>query len=118
MPAVIKLRNYVNIPYKGVVLTRQNVFKRDGFECQYCGTKKDLTLDHVIPKAKGGKSTWINLITACKKCNTQKGDYSPEEIGFSLRNSPYKPNYILFLRDFSGYAHDEWIPYLKTGTNN
>jgi 5-methylcytosine-specific restriction endonuclease McrA len=118
MPAVIKLRNYVNVPYKGVVLTRQNVFKRDGFMCQYCGTRKDLTLDHVVPKARGGKSTWVNLITACKKCNTRKGDYAPEEIGFSLKNFPYRPSYVLFLRDFSGYAHDEWIPYLKTGTNN
>ena len=118
MPSVIKLRNYVNIPYKNVVLTRQNVFKRDGFECQYCGTRNDLTLDHIVPKAKGGKSTWMNLITACKECNARKGDYTPEEIGFSLKNSPYKPSYILFLRDFSGFAHDEWIPYLKTGTHN
>lgn len=118
MPSVIKLRNYVHIPYKSVVLTRQNVFKRDGFECQYCGTKNDLTLDHVIPKARGGKSTWKNLITACRPCNTRKGDYTPEEIGYDLKKVPYKPSYILFLRDISGYAHDEWIPYLKTGTNN
>ena len=91
---------------------------RKKFECQYCGTNKDLTLDHILPKAKGGKSTWINLITACRRCNTRKGDYTPEEIGLSLKNSPYKPSYVLFLRDFSGYAHEEWIPYLKTGTNN
>jgi 5-methylcytosine-specific restriction endonuclease McrA len=118
MPSVIKLRNYVNVPYKNVVLTRQNIFKRDGFECQYCGTQDDLTLDHVVPKAKGGKSTWSNLITACKDCNTRKGDFTPEEIGFSLKNTPYRPSYIMFLRDFSGFAHDEWIPYLKTGTND
>lgn len=118
MPSVIKLRNYVNIPFKGVELSRQNVFKRDGYKCQYCGTDDDLTLDHIYPKAKGGKTTWVNLITACKTCNTRKGDFTPEEIGLSIRNVPFKPSYVMFLREFSGYAYEEWIPYLKTGTNN
>jgi 5-methylcytosine-specific restriction endonuclease McrA len=118
MPAVIKLKVYVRIPYKGVVLTRQNIFKRDNFQCQYCGTSQDLTLDHVIPKARGGKSTWSNLVTACKPCNTRKGDFMPEEIGFTIRNLPYRPSYIIFLRDYSGYTHREWEPYLKTGTSD
>ena len=118
MPSVIKLRAFVHVPYRNVVLTRQNIFKRDGFVCQYCGTSTDLTLDHVVPKAKGGKSTWMNLITACKDCNARKGDYAPEEVGFTLKYTPYKPSYILFLREFSGYAYDEWIPFLKTGTHN
>lgn len=113
MPAVIRLNRYINLPYRGVVLTRNNVFKRDNFTCQYCGTSKDLTLDHVVPKAKGGKSTWHNLVTACKKCNARKGDFAPEQVGMSIRRKPYKPSYVMFLRDFSGLVCEEWIPYLQ-----
>ena len=78
MPSVIRLTRYVNAPYKGVALTRQNVFKRDGFSCQYCGADRELTLDHVKPRSKGGRSVWNNLVTACKRCNTHKGDSTPE----------------------------------------
>jgi len=112
MPAVIKLNNYVHIPYMGVELSRQNIFKRDGYECQYCGTNKHLTLDHVLPRSKGGKSSWTNLVTACKRCNTQKGDYTPEEAGMRLSGRPFKPSYIMFLRDFSGFVQTEWEPFL------
>jgi len=114
MPAVIRLHRYINLPYRGVVLTRNNIFKRDNHTCQYCGTGKDLTLDHLIPKAKGGKSSWYNLVTACKKCNARKGDYNPEEVGLKIAQKPFKPNYIMFIRDFSGYVCDEWMPFLQT----
>ena len=112
MPAVIRLTRYVHIPYKGVSLTRQNIFKRDNFNCQYCGVSRDLTLDHVIPKSKGGRSSWDNLITACRRCNTQKGDYTPDQAGIRLRSKPFKPTYLMFLREFSGYHCEEWRPYL------
>ncbi|TRX62113.1 HNH endonuclease [Fulvivirga sp. M361] len=112
MPAVIRLTKYVNVPYKGVALSRQNIFKRDQFECQYCGTRSELTLDHVVPRSKGGKSSWDNLVTACRRCNTHKGDDSPEMAGISLRCRPFKPSYVLFLRDFSGFHCEEWMPYL------
>src|SRR5690606_31121244 len=79
MPSVIRLNRYVNAPYKGVTLTRQNIFKRDNLECQYCGTRRALTIDHVFPKGRRGLDTWTNLGTACKKCNAKKGDYTPEE---------------------------------------
>ena len=114
MPAVIKLNKYVRIPYMGVELNRQNIFKRDGFECQYCGNTKSLTLDHVFPRSKGGKSSWTNLVTACKRCNTQKGDFTPEEAGMKLIGNPYRPSYIMFLRDFSGFVQREWEPFLST----
>jgi len=113
MPSVIKLGRYVNVPYKGVMLTKENVFKRDGFQCQYCGTQKELTLDHLIPKAKGGKTTWSNLVTACKKCNSLKGDYSLEEAGLTLQFKPYKPSYIMYLKDLSTRAYEEWKPFLN-----
>lgn len=118
MPSVIKLTRYVHIPYKGVVLTRENVFKRDGFKCQYCGTSKELTLDHLIPKAKGGKTTWNNLVTACKRCNSKKGNYSLEQAGLSLNFKPYRPSYIMYLKDMSGDNYEEWKPYLESKKSN
>lgn len=112
-PSVIKIKNYVHVPYKGVVLTRYNIFKRDGYQCQYCGTTKDLTLDHLIPRSKGGKSTWNNLVTACKKCNSKKGDSNPKEAGLVLKKPPFKPSYIMFLKNSVGGIKDDWQPYLN-----
>ncbi|MEM8895042.1 MAG: HNH endonuclease [Bacteroidota bacterium] len=113
-PSVIKVNRYVNIPYMSVVLTRQNIFKRDGHECQYCGTHKDLTLDHLVPRSKGGKSTWNNLVTACRNCNARKGDHSLEKAGMKLKNVPRKPSYVMFLMDNAGQLQEDWKPYLKS----
>jgi len=112
MPSVIRLNRYVNAPYKGVALTRQNIFKRDNFECQYCGTRKDLTLDHIIPSSRGGQHTWVNLVTACKRCNAVKGDRTPDEAEMQLRKKPHKPSYSLFLRELSGSIGNEWDDFL------
>jgi len=112
MPSVIRLNRYVHAPYKGVTLTRQNIFKRDNFECQYCGTKRDLTLDHVLPTSRGGPHSWLNLVTACKRCNTRKGDFTPEEAGMPLRHKPFKPSYTLFLKDAPGVHQHEWEEFL------
>ena len=68
IPAVIRLQRYINVPYKSVELTRNNVFRRDNFICQYCGKESDLSLDHLVPRSKGGKTNWRNLVTACKTC--------------------------------------------------
>lgn len=111
-PSVIKIKYYVTIPYKGVVMSRHNIFKRDGGKCQYCGTNKDLTIDHVQPRSKGGKSTWTNLVTACKKCNSKKSDYSLEKVGMQLRNQPVKPSYLSFLKMSTGAYREEWSPFL------
>lgn len=113
MPSVIRLFKYVHLPYKGVMLTRQNVFKRDGQHCQYCGSNDDLTLDHVMPKSRGGKTIWDNLTTACKRCNSRKGDFTPEEARMTLRQKPFKPSFVMFLRDFSGNIEQDWWPYLS-----
>ncbi len=115
-PTVIRVHRYVFVPYRGVVLTRYNLFKRDNNECQYCGTKHDLTLDHLIPRSKGGKTTWKNLVTACKQCNAKKGDLSPEEAGMILERRPYKPSYIMFLRTNFGSVRKEWLPYLDASS--
>jgi 5-methylcytosine-specific restriction endonuclease McrA len=112
LPSVIKLNNYVKVPYKGVVLNRRNIFKRDGNKCTYCGSGRDLTLDHVLPKSRGGKTNWDNLVTACKRCNGRKGDFTPEEARMSMSKIPFKPSFITFLREFSGTTSEKWTPFL------
>lgn len=115
IPAVVRLNNYVNVPYRGVELSRVNIFKRDNYTCQYCGKDKDLSIDHVLPRSRGGGSTWKNLITACKTCNARKGDYTPDEAEMLMIQKPFKPSYLMFLRDFSGFKYEEWVPYLSVG---
>lgn len=111
-PSIIRLRRYVNFPYRGVELTRHNVFKRDEKRCQYCGEKGELTLDHVVPRSKGGPSNWANLITACRPCNSRKGNFTPEEAGMTLRRRPFKPSFLMFVREFSGVPDEQWLTYL------
>jgi 5-methylcytosine-specific restriction endonuclease McrA len=115
IPAVVRLQRYVNVPYRGVELSRMNIFKRDNHSCQYCGSQRDLSIDHVIPRSRGGGSSWKNLVTACKPCNAKKGDYTPEEADMPLMQNPFKPSYLMFLRDFSGFKYEEWKPYLAIG---
>jgi 5-methylcytosine-specific restriction endonuclease McrA len=67
----------------------------------------------VIPSSKGGDNSWKNLVTACKRCNALKGDFSPEEAGMELNTIPFRPSFVLFLREFSGFVAKEWIPYLR-----
>ncbi len=113
MPSIIRLCSYVNVPFRGaVMLSRQNIFKRDGYSCQYCGSLKDLTMDHVHPRSRQGKSSWDNLVTACRTCNSRKGDSTPEEANMPLMKKPFKPSFVMFLRDFSGVMDDSWNIYL------
>jgi 5-methylcytosine-specific restriction endonuclease McrA len=120
VPSIIRLNRYVSLPFRsGVMLSRQNIFRRDGNQCQYCGSTKDLTLDHVLPRSKGGKSSWENLITACKSCNSKKGDYLPQEMGLVMKQKPFKPSFVMFLRDFSNTTSEDWLLYLgKRGKNS
>ncbi|EAZ79145.1 HNH endonuclease [Algoriphagus machipongonensis] len=113
-PAVIRLVDYKNIPYRGVLLNRSNLFKRDNGECQYCGSKKHLTVDHVVPRSKGGKTNWMNLVTACHRCNVNKGDKSPEQAGLTLRNEPFRPTLSYFLAEYAERQAAEWLPFLAS----
>lgn len=112
-PAVIRLQEYKNIPFRGVMLNRNNLFKRDQNMCQYCGSNKHLTIDHVIPKSKGGKTNWMNLVTACHRCNTQKGDRTPEQVGLKLSYLPFRPTLSHFLSEYAHKNAEEWMPFLS-----
>lgn len=112
-PAVIRLNEYKNIPYRGVLLNRVNLFRRDNGECQYCGSRRHLTIDHVMPRSKGGKTSWTNLVTACNRCNVSKGDKTPEQAGMNLKMHPFKPSLSFFLSQYAERQASEWIPFLN-----
>ena len=112
-PTIIRLLRYISIPFRKVTLNRANIFRRDKHQCLYCGNKKDLTLDHVIPRSKGGKNTWQNLVTCCKKCNIKKDNLTPQQAGLKLLYKPYRPTYLQFIKRVNGYFDMEWLGYLK-----
>lgn len=112
-PSVIRLQHYVHIPYKGIALSRHNIMKRDHFQCQYCGSNRNLTMDHLFPRSRGGKATWTNLVTACNRCNTRKGDRTPEEAGLHLKQVPKKPTLVAFLKLHAASLEQSWSNYLK-----
>ena len=93
-PAVVRLKKGGAATKHVVRFSRINVYTRDGFRCQYCGERKpmrDLNYDHVIPRVRGGKTDWDNIVTSCYACNDRKGSRSPEEAGMKLRKRPFKP---------------------------
>lgn len=111
-PLIIKLVKYVYLPFKKIPLTRNNIYRRDGHMCMYCDSKNNLTLDHVIPKCKGGGNTWDNLVTCCKKCNAKKDDKTLKEVGMKLRFKPYRPTFQQFALTIKGGHKKEWKDYL------
>ena len=111
-PSIVRLKAYVRVPYKRILLTRKNVIRRDRHRCQYCGDKERLTMDHVLPKSRGGKDSWDNLVTACVPCNNRKGSRTPEEAGMELARKPFRPSYVMYIRDYVGSLDDTWKPYL------
>jgi len=111
-PSVIRLRRYIKLPYKRIVLSRRNIMKRDNSTCQYCGSRSDLTLDHVIPRSRNGGDTWENLVTACNSCNVKKGNRTPGEAGMPLKVEPYRPIHITFFQNLMSSVQDDWKPYL------
>lgn len=94
VPVVIRLRAYDKVPTREVKFTRRNILARDDNRCQYCGkrlSQSQLSLDHVTPKSRGGKSTWTNVVAACNPCNTRKGGRMPGEAAMKLRKPPAVP---------------------------
>jgi len=112
VPSVIRLQRYVRVPYYGIALSRHNVMRRDNYSCQYCGSAKNLTLDHLLPRSRGGETNWLNLVTACSRCNARKGDRTPEEAGLKLRSKPSKPSLKTFLQLHLNPSNTDWRTYL------
>ncbi len=96
LPEVIVLLHYDRVPVTRVALTRRNLYRRDRFTCQYCGTRpgtEELTIDHVVPRSQGGTLSWENSVLACVACNRKKADRTPHQAGMRLRRRPARPNW-------------------------
>jgi len=114
-PVVIRLTHYVRLPRaEGRRLSRRAILARDGFCCQYCGSTRHLTIDHIIPRSRGGTTSWENVITSCAPCNVRKGACLPSEVGMSPMRRPRPP----LPGDFVLAAHrvvpEAWLPYLES----
>ena len=113
LPSVIRLREYTRIKKKDIVLSRKNILKRDNHTCQYCSiTSVPMTLDHIIPRNKGGGDSWENLVAACVSCNTKKGNKILKDIKMRLIRVPKKPTNIMHLQKFVKQFQKSWRPYL------
>ncbi|ERN40241.1 restriction endonuclease [Rubidibacter lacunae KORDI 51-2] len=116
LPTVIRLRHYVRVPYKEIPLTRRNILERDNNMCQYCGTRNEqLTLDHVLPRSRGGPETWENIVAACVRCNVRKGSRTPREANMPLNRHPRRPHSSLHFeltRHLQGDRNQEWKKYV------
>ena len=93
-PLIIRLLKYIKHHVRTLRANRTRIYKRDNYECVYCGSKKDLTLDHVVPKSKGGGNEWTNLVTSCFKCNLKKGSKTPEEAKMVMKHKPFIPTLV------------------------
>jgi 5-methylcytosine-specific restriction endonuclease McrA len=116
IPRVILLLVFDQLPAKEVKFTRHNIFERDKNTCQYCGKsfdRRDLNLDHVIPRDRGGPTTWENIVCSCIRCNTRKGNRSPQEAGMRLIRKPRRPKWRPFLHvQVALPAHDQWKHFI------
>jgi len=115
IPSVVVLKDYVK-PAKTTAFTRFNLFLRDEFTCQYCGSRGDLTFDHVIPRARGGKTMWENVVAACGPCNLKKGSKLLQQTSMRLRRAPRRPG-SEELRNIGrkfppNHLHDSWMDFL------
>lgn len=115
IPSVIRLVDYAVVPYKRPIPSRRNIFVRDQYTCMYCGKKtKELELEHIIPRSRGGPSSWENLCAACRACNSRKDNRTPEEANMPLihRPLPASVHTNRFLIRLVGKEFSEWSPYL------
>ena len=116
-PRVIILTVFDRVPRRHVRFSRANVMSRDGFTCQYCGDRpprSQLNLDHVVPRAHGGRSTWENVVASCLDCNRRKGGRTPEQAGLRLLRAPARPRWTPLASLLLPHnRHAEWHPFLR-----
>lgn len=118
VPRVVHLHRYDRTPRVVVRLTRRNLMFRDAHQCQYCGKRpplRELNIDHVLPRSRGGPDSWENLVTACRVCNLRKGWKTPEEANMRLARHPFRPKWSMTAQILLGSAtkYREWEPFLK-----
>ena len=113
-PVVIRLVSYVRVPRDTHrrKITRRAVFARDDWTCQYCGARSNLTVDHVIPRSKGGPSSWENIVASCAPCNLRKGNALPRQAGMRLQRQPRTPSPHVFIHVASPTIPAAWLQYL------
>jgi 5-methylcytosine-specific restriction endonuclease McrA len=115
VPEVVTLSHYDRVPVNVVTFSRRNVFKRDRFTCQYCGSQpgsEELTIDHVVPRSKGGSTTWENCVLACIECNSRKADRTPEKAGMPLIKTPERPQWRPLYAS-RGIRVDSWARFIS-----
>jgi 5-methylcytosine-specific restriction endonuclease McrA len=117
VPRVIVLVAFDRLPRRHVRFSRINLMARDGFQCQYCGTRptrSELNLDHVVPRSLGGRSTWENVVTSCVDCNRRKGGRTPRQAGMRLLTRPTRPRWTPLMNlMLSSVRYKEWRPFLS-----
>ena len=118
VPRVLLLTAFERMPRRHVRFSRFNIFARDGNRCQYCGrrfARSELNLDHVIPRSRGGLSTWENVVCSCHTCNRRKGGRTPEQAQMSLIRAPFRPQWTPSTPGlFSLRSYRQWMPFLTT----
>lgn len=115
VPRVVVLQAYDRMPRSHVRFSRQNVYLRDGFTCQYCGEgfpRHQLNLDHVVPRSQGGRTTWQNVVCSCVRCNLTKGGRTPSQAGFKLRKEPRRPSWSSLNPVLGQVPYKEWLPFV------
>jgi 5-methylcytosine-specific restriction endonuclease McrA len=119
LPSVVSLKDYVR-PARHPAFTRFNVFLRDRFQCQYCGSREDLTFDHLLPRSRGGHTTWGNVVAACSPCNLRKGNKTMAEAAMYPSQMPFQPSVHHLHRNGRqfppNYLHESWLDYLYWDT--
>ena len=113
-PVVIRLNEYVHVPRpEGRRFSRRAILARDGYRCQYCGSTRHLTIDHLVPRSRGGTNSWDNMVTSCSACNVRKGASLPSEIGMAPSRMPRPPAAGDFVLAAQRVVPEAWRPYLE-----
>ena len=115
VPSVVRMTYQVKRPMPSLRLSRHSVLARDNYTCQYCGSNRDLTIDHVVPRWVGGPQTWENLVACCRRCNLKKADKTPVQAGMKLKRLPERPHYVPYLslqKYIRASTRDDWQFFL------